>query len=217
MDNTKAAETRGVPGNPVSRSTDSTARPAPRGLWPYATVGTERTATCGLTTVRPTRATHMNRIKPSHDFCALGWIVAWSYPEGVPVCAPTVGSRALPRCPGRGSSTDGPTKFGRGRQGFLPSPMVEASENKHGDRETHPNRHRGLHTEGGEDDGYEQVDSENHPQPDFQFMLVARARPCLGLGIVAATLKGILLIHTLACTIRTGTAMKWATHCQGLL
>ncbi len=52
------------------------------------------------------------------------------------------------------------TKFGWGWQSLLPSPMVEASENKHGDRETCPNRHRGLHTEGGEDDGYEQVDSE---------------------------------------------------------
>ena len=61
------------------------------GFRPYATVRTERTATCGLTTVRPTRATHMNRIKPSHDFRALGWIVAWSYPEGVPVCAPPWG------------------------------------------------------------------------------------------------------------------------------
>ena len=69
------------------------------GFRPYATVRTERTVTCGLTTVRPTRATHMNRIKPSHDFRALGWIVAWSYPEGVPVCAPPVGARALPRCP----------------------------------------------------------------------------------------------------------------------
>lgn len=71
-----------------------------------------------------------------------------------------VGARALPRCPGRGSSTGRPTKFGWGWQGLLPSPMVEASENKHGDRETYPNHHRGLHTEGGEDDGYEQVDSE---------------------------------------------------------
>ena len=69
------------------------------GFRPYATVRAERTVTCGLTTVRPTRATHMNRIKPSHDFRALGWIVAWSYPEGVPVCAPPVGARALPRCP----------------------------------------------------------------------------------------------------------------------
>ena len=101
----------------------------------------------------------MNRLKPSHDFRAFGWIVAWSYPEGVPVRAPPVGARALPRCPGRGSSTGRPTKFGWGWQDLLPSPMVEASENKHGDREACPNRHRGLHTEGGEDDSYEQVDS----------------------------------------------------------
>ena len=96
--------------------------------------------------------------------------------------------------------------------------MVEASENKHGDRETHPNRHRGLHTEGGEDDGYEQVDSE---EPSTTGLSIHACYACtpfvLGLGIVTATLQGILLIHALACTIKTGTAMKWTTHCQGLL